>query len=106
MEASLAILAAGLGEKVFTTGTDGGPAAFEVLRSGGPFVFTCAQSFYSQAYDLLSFAHQHLQGKRVPRMVINPVYAVDKTMLDAAGPKANDYDKLGVAQELGWQRVL
>ena len=106
MEASLAVLAAGMADRVFTTGTDGGPAAFEVLRSGGPFAFTCAQSFYAQAYDLLAFAHQHLQGEAVPRMVINPVYAVDKDLLDATGPEADNYDKVGVAAELGWVRAL
>ncbi|MEP3277499.1 MAG: sugar ABC transporter substrate-binding protein [Stappiaceae bacterium] len=106
MEASLGILAAGKSDKVFTTGTDGGKAAFEVLKSGGPFAFTCAQSFYSQAYDLLVFAHQHLDGKPVPRMVINPVYAVDKATLDKAGDLANDYDKVGVPEQLGWIRSL
>ena len=106
MEASLAVLAAGRADTVFTTGTDGGPAAFEVLRSGGPFSFTCAQSFYAQAYDLLGFAHQHLQGESVPRMVVNPVYAVDKELLDSSGPEADNYDKVGVAESLGWTRVL
>lgn len=106
MEASLAIMAAGKGDKIFTTGTDGGKAAFEVLKSGGPFSFTCAQSFFSQAYELLYFAHQHLQGQAVPRIVINPVYAVDKALLDKSGDMANDYDKVGVPEKLGWTRSL
>lgn len=106
MEASLGILAAGKADKIFATGTDGGKAAFEVMKSGGPFAFTCAQSFFSQAYELTVFAHQYLQGKPVPRMVINPVYSVDKAMLDAGGDLANDYDKVGVPEQLGWVRAL
>lgn len=106
MEASLAVMAAGKADSIFTTGVDGGPAAFEVIRSGGPFSYTCAQSFYSQAYDLMYFAHRYLDGQPVPRMVINPVYGVTREMLEVAGDRANEYDKPGVAAELGWSRIL
>lgn len=106
MEAGLATMAAGVADKVFTTGVDGGPAAFEMIKTGGPFSFTCAQSFYVQAYDLLAFAHDYLDGKSVPRMVINPVFGVDKAMLDEAGDDAVNYDKVGGAEKLGWTRVL
>lgn len=106
MEASLAIMAAGKADTIFTVGADGGSAAFEVLRSGGPFVYTVAQSFYVQAYNIVAFAHRHLNGGAVPRVVVEPVFAVDKAMLDAAGERANDYDKPGVAAELGWTRAL
>lgn len=107
MEASLAGLTAGRSpDNFFTTGIDGGKAAFEVLRSGGPFSFTVTQNFYTQAYDAVKFAVQHLNGESVPRIVLHPSYAVTKEMLDAAGERANEYDKPGVADELGWTRVL
>jgi len=106
MEASLAILAAGRADKIFTTGTDGGKAAFEVMASGGPFQFTCAQSFFAQAFDLVSFAHDHLDGKPVPRVAINPVVNVDVEMLQKAGDKAPEYDKVGGLEALGWTRNL
>lgn len=105
MEAALGVLAAGRGDRIFTTGVDGGPAAFEMIKSGGPFVLSVAQSFYVQAYDLLAFAHNHLDGKPVPRIVINPAYGVDKAMLDAGGDDAVDYDKVGGAEKLGWTRI-
>lgn len=106
MEASLAILAAGRGDQVFTTGIDGGKAAFEVIKSGGPFSFTVAQSFFSQAYDTIYFGHQHLQGKPVPRFIINPAYGVTIDDLKDKGDLVNDYDKVGVAEKLGWERDL
>lgn len=105
MEASLAAIAAGRPE-IFTTGIDGGPAAFEVLRSGGPFSFTAAQSFFSQAYDMIYYAHEHLDGNNVPRMMINPVYGVDHEMLESAGELADTYDQAGVPEQLGWKRTL
>jgi ribose transport system substrate-binding protein len=106
MEAGLAVLAAGRGEKIFTTGIDGGKQAFEVIRSGSPFVFTVAQSFYLQAYDIVYWAHQHLAGKPVPRLVINPAFAVSAAELKGKGDLANDYDKPGVPEKLGWTRAL
>lgn len=107
MEAALAVLAAGRQEEIFTTGIDGGPAAFEMIKADTPFAFSGAQSFYTQAYNLALFAHQHLDGEPVPRIVINPGWGVDKAMLDAADPDLlARYDQPGVSDQLGWPRQL
>lgn len=107
MEAALAVLAAGRGDRVFTTGIDGGAAAFEAIRSGGPFKFTCTQSFYEQAAQPVYYAHQLLQGNAVPRTLLHPSYAISIDELEGRDPElASRYDEPGVAAELGWVRVL
>ncbi len=105
MEAALAALAAGRPD-VFTVGIDGGPAAFENIRSGGPFKFTCTQSFYSQAIVPVLYAHELLQGRRIPRTVLHPSFAVSAAELEGRGDLVNRWDEPGVPEQLGWKRVL
>lgn len=107
-EGALAIKAAGRDDEVITTGIDGGKEAFGVIKSGGPFKITMAQSIYFMSYMCVRFAHQHLKGESVPRFIISPVYAVDKEALDKlpAGLKAEDYDIPGTAHKFGWGPVL
>lgn len=107
MEAALAVLAAGKGDRVFTTGIDGGAAAFEAIRSGGPFKFTCTQSFYAQAAQPVYYAHQFLQGNPVPRTLLHPSYAISIDELEGRDEElVSRYDEPGVAEQLGWVRVL
>lgn len=106
MEAGLAALAAGRPDLI-TCGTDGGKAAFENISSGGPFKASCAQVFYQQAVTPIYFAHQFLQGNPVPRTVLHPSYLITAEELE--GRDADlllRYDEPGIAEELGWTRVL
>ena len=107
-EGAAAIEAAKRQDEVITTGIDGGKHAFSVIRSGGPFKITMAQSIYYMSYMSVYYCHKHLKGEPVPRLIISPVYAVDKKVLDdlPAGKKAEEYDIPGKAHEFGWVPVL
>lgn len=105
VEASLAMRAAGR-DTMFATGIDGGPQAFEYIKSGTQFVMTCAQSFFQESYYSTFFAHEHLAGRPAPRFVINSAYAVTQESL--ADHEANQlaiYDRFGEAEKLGWTRA-
>ncbi len=107
-EGAAAIEAAGRADEIFTTGIDGGKHAFSVIRSGGPFKMTMAQSIYYMSFMDVWYAYRHLKGQQVPRLIISPVYAVDKETLDKLPPdkKAEEYDVPGKAHEFGWTPVL
>lgn len=107
-EGAASIEAAGRAGEIFTTGIDGGKHAFSVIRSGGPFKLTMAQSIYYMSYMCVQYAHRHLKGEQIPRLIISPVYAVDKATLDKLPPdkKAEEYDVPGKAHEFGWTPVL
>ncbi|MCK1708332.1 sugar ABC transporter substrate-binding protein [Bradyrhizobium sp. 143] len=75
--AALAIRAAGRCN-IFATGIDGGSEAFEYIKSGSAFCFTVAQSFYEEAYLSVYYAHEVLAGRRAPRIIVNPAYAVTR----------------------------
>ena len=107
-EGALAIKDADRAGEIFTTGIDGGKHAFEVIKSGGPFKLTMAQSIYYMSYKCVQYAHKHLKGERVPRFINSPVYAVQKKDLDAlpAELKPEEYDVPGMAIKFGWNPVL
>jgi ribose transport system substrate-binding protein len=101
--AALAIQATGR-KDIFATGIDGGSEAFEFIKNGSAFCFTVAQSFYDQSYLNVYYAHEVLAGRGAPRMIVNPAYAVGQKALSRNLPGA--YVRRGVADELGWRRVL
>ena len=103
MEGALALRAAGK-EGVFTTGIDGGKQVFTHLNAGTGVALSLAQSFYEMAYVDVFYAHELLAGRKAPRVVITPVYAVTKELLKGTIP--DDYDVPGRATALGWRRVL
>jgi ribose transport system substrate-binding protein len=103
MEGGLAIKAAGR-QGIFTTGIDGGKQVFTALKAETGVALSMAQTFYEMAYLNVSYAHQFIAGKKVPRIVITPVYAVTKGDLPAAIP--DDYDIPGNGERLGWKRAL
>ena len=102
-EGALAIKAAG--RNVFVTGIDGGHQSFEYIKAGSPFVLTLAQSFYEMAFLNALYAHEVIAGRKAPRFIITPVYAVTKASL-ANQPIPTDYDHPGEAKKLGWIRAL
>jgi len=104
IEGALAVKAAGR-TNIFLTGIDGGKQAFEYIKAGTPLVLTMAQSFYTMTYMDVLFAHQFLAGKKVPRLVISPVYAITKDKLTGSTLPDN-YDVPGEAAKLGWVRAL
>ena len=109
MEGALAIKAAGRADEIFTTGIDGGVQAFQYIKTEGvPMALSMAQSMYLMAYMNVYYAHQYLEGKKVPRLVISPTYAVTEETLKDLEPKevGDSYDRPGKAYELGWERVL
>ena len=108
MEGALAIKAAGRGDDIFTTGIDGGAQAFEYIKSGTPMKLSMAQSMYLMAYMGVYYAHQYLSGKKVPRLVVSPVYAITGKELEGQNTKeiGNTYDMPGAAYKLGWERAL
>jgi ribose transport system substrate-binding protein len=101
--AARAIRAAGR-DNIFATGIDGGSEAFEFIKDGSAFCFTVAQSFYEEAFLSVYYAHEVLAGRRAPRIIVNPAYAVGQEALARDIP--DNYDQRGVADGLGWQRVL
>lgn len=103
-EGTLAIKAAK--RDVFITGIDGGTQSFEYIKSGSPFAMTVAQSFYEYAYMNAFYAHELAAGRKVPRFVITPCYEVTKEVLTKVGKIPDNYDQPGVAETLGWKRVL
>lgn len=107
-EGAQAVEAAGRTGEIITTGIDGGKHAFEVIKTGGAFKLTMAQSIYFMSYMSVQCAHRHLKGEQAPRFIISPVYAVDKEALDAlpAEFKAEDYDMPGMAHKFGWKPAL
>jgi ABC-type sugar transport system substrate-binding protein len=107
MEGALAAEQAGKNDIIFT-GIDGGQRAFEQIQTDGPFKLSMAQSIYWMAYKSAYYAKDYVEGKKVPRFVVAPVYAADKELLDAvpAGMNAADYDIPGMEVELDWIPVL
>jgi ribose transport system substrate-binding protein len=63
-----------------------------------------AQSFYEMAYLSVFYAHQYKAGKKAPRTIITPSYAVVQSMLTKGIP--DDFDVPGRAAKLGWTRAL
>ncbi len=107
MEGDLAAREAGRAQEIIFTGIDGGERAFEQIQSGGAFKLTMAQSIYWMSYMGAMYAQDYLNGDKVPRFVVAPVYAVDKDTLDAVPDDLNpvDYDMPGMEVKLGWQPV-
>ncbi|MEW6578041.1 MAG: sugar ABC transporter substrate-binding protein [Chloroflexota bacterium] len=107
MEGDLAAREAGRANEIIFTGIDGGERAFEQIQSGGAFKLTMAQSIYWMSYMGVKYAQDYLNGAKVPRFVVAPVYAVDKETLDAvpSGVNAVDYDIPGMEVQLGWMPV-
>ncbi len=103
-QGALAIHAAG--RKTIITGIDGGQQSFEYIKSGGPMKLTMAQSFYEMTYMNAFYAHEHLAGRKAPRFIITPVYAVTQPSLIKLTTLPDNYDQPGEAAKLGWTRVL
>jgi ribose transport system substrate-binding protein len=109
MEGALAIKNARRDKEIFTTGIDGGTRAFEYIKGDNmPMKFTAAQSMWVMAYQSIYYASQFLKGKKVPRLVISPVYAVTAKELEKVDIKqyGDTYDHPGNSQKLGWKRSL
>lgn len=103
-EGTLAIRASG--KKVFITGIDGGRQSFEYIKAGSPFAMTMAQSFYEMAYMNAFYAHEVVAGRKAPRFVITPSYAVTQDSLKDLKELPDTYDQPGEAIKLGWARAL
>ncbi|WP_111431887.1 sugar ABC transporter substrate-binding protein [Rhodobacteraceae bacterium DSL-40] len=86
------------------TGIDGGSQAFNYIAGGTPLKLSMAQSFYEMAYMCVFYAHEHLAGRKSPRLIITPTYAVEQDMLADGIP--DDFDVPGRAAELGWTRAV
>jgi len=86
------------------TGIDGGSQAFNYIAAPSQLKLSMAQSFYEMAYLSVFYAHQHLEGKKTPRLVVTPTYAVDQSMLKDSIP--DDFDVPGRGAELGWVRAV
>jgi ribose transport system substrate-binding protein len=103
VEGTLAARAAGRDDLIIT-GIDGGSQAFNYIASGTPLKLSMAQSFYTMAYLNVLYAHEFLAGRKTPRLVITPTYAVTAEMLENDLP--DDFDVPGRAGELGWTRAV
>ena len=86
------------------TGIDGGSQAFNYIASGTQLKLSMAQSFYEMAYLAVLYAHEHKAGRKTPRTIITPTYAVTQPMLAKGIP--DDYDVPGHAERLGWVRAV
>ncbi len=109
MEGALAIKSAGREKEVFTVGIDGGTRAFEFIKGDATAMkFTAAQSMWLMAYMSVYYASEHLKGRKVPRLVVSPVYAITDAELKTVDIKmyGDTYDHPGNANKLGWKRAL
>ncbi len=109
MEGALAIKNAGRQAEIFTTGIDGGTRVFEFIKGDKtPMKFTAAQSMWVMAYQSVYYASEFLKGRKVPRLVISPVYAITAKELEKVDIKkyGDTYDHPGNSQKLGWKRAL
>jgi len=106
MEGALAAEARNMNDVIFT-GIDGGERAFQQIQTGKDFKLSMAQSIYWMSYMDVMYAKDYLEGKKVPRYVVAPVYAATKEVLDAvaAGIKVADYDIPGMEVTLNWTPV-
>lgn len=86
------------------TGIDGGSQAFQYIAGGTQLKLSMAQTFYEMAYLDVLYAHEHLAGRKTPRTVITPTYAVTQEMLANGIP--DDFDVPGRGEELGWSRAV
>lgn len=86
------------------TGIDGGSQAFNYISTNSQLKLSMAQSFYEMAYQSVYYAHQFKEGKKVPRTIITPTYAVTQPMLAKGLP--DDFDVPGRAAQLGWTRAV
>jgi ribose transport system substrate-binding protein len=106
VEGALAVKAAHR-DNVFLTSIDGGKQTFEYLKSNTPLKLSLAQSFYEMCYLNVFYAHELLAGRKVPRVVISPVYAVTaETLANGDLAHYDTYDQPGQNLKLGWTRVL
>lgn len=103
VEGTLAARAADRTDLIIT-GIDGGSQAFNYIASDTPLKLSMAQSFYTMAYLNVLYAHEHLAGRKTPRLVITPTFAVTSEMLVDDLP--DDFDVPGRARELGWVRAV
>ena len=103
VEGTLAARAAGRDDLILT-GIDGGSQAFNYIASDTPLKLSMAQSFFEMAYASVFYAHEALAGRKTPRLVITPTYAVVAEML--AGGIPDDFDVPGRGAELGWIRAV
>jgi ribose transport system substrate-binding protein len=93
---------------VVFTGIDGGTLAFDhLIQPGSGYKLCMAQSFYEMAYLNVFYAHELLAGRKVPRLIVSPVYAVTSDMLTKQSIATYDtYDQPGKDLTLGWSSVL
>lgn len=103
-EGALAVAEAG--KEVFFTGIDGGQRAFEYIKMGSPFVLSLAQSFYEMTFTNAFYAHEMLAGRKTPRLVVTPTYAVTQESLAKLADIPDNYDRPGESAKLGWVRAL
>jgi ribose transport system substrate-binding protein len=103
VEGTLAASAAGR-DNLIITGIDGGSQAFNYIAGNSPLKLSMAQSFYEMAYLDVFYAHELLAGRKTPRLIITPTYAVTAEMLKDSIP--DDFDVPGRAQAMGWTRAL
>ncbi len=105
IEATLAMRSAGR-DDMFVTGNDGGRQAFEYIQGNTQFEYTVVQSFFQESYHSIYFAHEVLQGRPAPRIVINKTYGCGREDLEGVDlDSIADYDRFGRAEEIGWERV-
>lgn len=103
VEGTLAARAAGRADLILT-GIDGGSQAFNYIAADTPLKLSMAQSFYEMAYADVFYAHEMLAGRKVPRLIITPTYAVVHDMLQDGIP--DNFDVPGEGEKLGWSRAL
>lgn len=77
----LAVTAATRPEIIYT-GSDGGEECFKKMQQyPDQFVMTLAESVYAMPTQLVGYAIDSLNGKRVPRIVMSPGYGITSDMI-------------------------
>lgn len=107
MQSLQAIRAAGREGETFVTGTDGGEIAFATMMESPSFISTATQQVRTMTYQVVFYAHQYLQGERVPRFIVNGIGVTREMLLEAYGTvdfPLHEYDILGNISYLGWSQ--
>jgi ABC-type sugar transport system substrate-binding protein len=89
------------------TGSDGGEDAYKkMLQYPANFVMTVGESVYAMPAQLTDYAVAWLSGKRVPRLVMVPGYAITPEMVSDVHSIKDKKGKAAGAEKTAWEFLL
>jgi ribose transport system substrate-binding protein len=93
--------------EIVYTGSDGGEECYQkMLQYPDQFIMTLGESVYAMPTQLMGYAFNYLEGKRIPRIVMSPGFSVTSKMIQDV---ASIRDKTGTVNGRSvsaWQLAL